>query len=569
MWRKRHGSRGRPMHLLAAATVLLTGTATAQDKASCVPGAACGRPPLKIENGPRELPPDLKLQLDIKVIEAPPPKLAEPDKPVRGKAAVPRHRPTPTPHPPATRNSWDGLPQIGPTRLRPDDLQDVPGQYIVDFNDAALAAAGLDIQSIATDELARRLAIEPTQIRSIQRRFMRTAVLRVTAQQAAALAANPFVASVNPDTKIKAAGGAPPLSWGLDRLDSPSLPLDGRFDRQSGVYEARVYLFDSEVAVATEELETRVTLGARFRTTPSPSVSPCAGHGVEVASLIAGRTTGVAPRAQIVSLVVLPCDREEAGEGASLIEATEWLLLREANLQDTKPVIAHMSLASKWSSPINKAVAKLSANGVSVVAAAGNEEQDACRFSPASAKEAITVGATKPDDSLPGFSNFGECVKIYAPGEKVTVATGNAKAPYSAAAGTSHAAALVTGVLVRSLQRRDPAFASEHLLNAALPARFWRKSDAKAMLAQMSPDWRRYCRIAGQNDGSGLALHRRPGGSVVGALNTDTLVQPVRKSKSWMLVRLARGGTGWITSVDGANWSLLQADGEAGCPQPR
>jgi hypothetical protein len=52
-------------------------------------------------------------------------------------------------------------------------------------------------------------------------------------------------------------------------------------------------------------------------------------------------------------------------------------------------------------------------------------------------------------------------------------------------------------------------------------------------------------------------------------LNTDTLVQPVRKSKSWMLVRLARGGTGWITSVDGANWSLLQADGEAGCPQPR
>jgi len=569
MSRLRHRVCAHPLHLLAVATALLTGTATAQDKAPCIPGVPCGRPPLKIESGPRELPPDLKLRLDIKVIEAPPPKPAEPDKPIRSKAVVPKHRPTPLQHPQAARNSWDGLPQIGPTRLRSDDLQDVPGQYIVDFNDAALAAAGLDIQSIATDELARRLAIEPAQIRSIQPRFMRTAVLRVTAQQAAALASNPLVSAVHADTKIKAAGSAPPLSWGLDRLDSPTLPLDGRFDRQSGAYEARVYLFDSEIAIATQELETRVTLGARFRTMPGPSVSPCAGHGVEMASLIAGRTTGVAPRAQIVSLVVLPCDREETGEGASLIEATEWLLFREAGLQDKKPVIAHMSLASKWSSPINKAVAKLSANGVSVVAAAGNEEQDACRFSPASAKEAITVGATGPDDSLAGFSNFGECVKIYAPGEKVTVATGNAKAPYGAAAGTSHAAALVTGVLVRSLQRRDPAAASEQLLSAALPSRFWRKSDAKAMLAQMSPDWRRYCRIAGQNDGSELALHRRPGGPVVGALKPDALVQPVRKSKSWMLVRLARGGTGWIGSVDGANWPLLQADGEAGCPQPQ
>lgn len=53
--------------------------------------------------------------------------------------------------------------------------------------------------------------------------------------------------------------------------------------------------------------------------------------------------------------------------------------------------------------------------GVTVVVAAGNEFQDACNVSPASATDAITVGSTDIDDKFSYFSNYGKCVDILAP----------------------------------------------------------------------------------------------------------------------------------------------------------
>ena len=66
-----------------------------------------------------------------------------------------------------------------------------------------------------------------------------------------------------------------------------------------------------------------------------------------------------------------------------------------------------MSLGGGFSKAVNNAVKRLYDSGVVVVVAAGNENEDACRSSPASAPEAITVAASDKKDSKASYSNFG------------------------------------------------------------------------------------------------------------------------------------------------------------------
>lgn len=48
--------------------------------------------------------------------------------------------------------------------------------------------------------------------------------------------------------------------------------------------------------------------------------------------------------------------------------------------------------------------------------AAGNDNRDACKYSPAASPLAITVGASNIADARAYFSNYGECVDVFAPG---------------------------------------------------------------------------------------------------------------------------------------------------------
>jgi hypothetical protein len=53
---------------------------------------------------------------------------------------------------------------------------------------------------------------------------------------------------------------------------------------------------------------------------------------------------------------------------------------------------------------------------VFMAVAAGNDNRDACRYSPASSKLAITVGASTIADDRAYFSNWGTCTDVFAPG---------------------------------------------------------------------------------------------------------------------------------------------------------
>jgi subtilisin family serine protease len=88
-----------------------------------------------------------------------------------------------------------------------------------------------------------------------------------------------------------------------------------------------------------------------------------------------------------------------------------------ANAQ--KPAVANLSLGGGLSSTLNTAVTSLVNAGIFTTVVSGNENQNACNVSPASATAALTVAATNRDDTRLSSGNWGSCVDIYAPGGSI------------------------------------------------------------------------------------------------------------------------------------------------------
>lgn len=86
--------------------------------------------------------------------------------------------------------------------------------------------------------------------------------------------------------------------------------------------------------------------------------------------------------------------------------------------------VINMSLGMRANSPmITNAVANAVRANIAVVVAAGNSNDDACKWSPAGVPTAITVGSTTKTDARSSFSNKGLCVDVYAPGTAIRSAT--------------------------------------------------------------------------------------------------------------------------------------------------
>ena len=193
-------------------------------------------------------------------------------------------------------------------------------------------------------------------------------------------------------------------------------------------------------------------------------------HGSHVAGTIAAHTNnnggvaGVAPDAKIVPIRVLGrC----GSTSADTIDAITWASGGEVNgvpVNKNPAQIINMSMGGPGTCPrfyqktINAAVAR----GAVIVAAAGNEDQDASKVAPASCENVVTVGASTNNGVRSPFSNYGTSVDISAPGGDMDVETGilsltdkSTTAPqdstYATMVGTSQAAPHVAGTIALML----------------------------------------------------------------------------------------------------------------------
>ena len=77
----------------------------------------------------------------------------------------------------------------------------------------------------------------------------------------------------------------------------------------------------------------------------------------------------------------------------------------------------------------------------------GNDNRDACNYSPAGAERAVTVGASTIGDERAYFSNFGKCVDIFAPGLNILSTYRGSPTAIATLSGTSMASPHTAGLI--------------------------------------------------------------------------------------------------------------------------
>lgn len=248
-----------------------------------------------------------------------------------------------------------------------------------------------------------------------------------------------------------------PTNWGLDRIDQRTRVLDNKYNFQAANLSAvSVYVIDTGVKITHREFEGRAEMIKSYYESSEDQNS----HGTHVAGIIAGRSTGVAKTVQIKGIKVL--DAQGSGYNSDIIDGINFAVQHARN--SGKRGIINLSLGGFRSSALNAAINAAFSAGLIPVVAAGNENTDAFWSSPASASNALAVGASTNGDSKASFSNHGSLVRIHAPGVNILSASIAGDDQYVAYSGTSMATPLVSGA-VAILWGRNPSASPSAIVN--------------------------------------------------------------------------------------------------------
>ncbi|MEU5695650.1 S8 family serine peptidase [Actinosynnema sp. NPDC020468] len=255
--------------------------------------------------------------------------------------------------------------------------------------------------------------------------------------QARRLAADPAVRTVFQDGTARAADTQTGATWGIDRVDQKSLPLDQKYTYNTTASTVTTYVLDSGIRKTHAEFEGRASDGYDF-VDEDGTAQDCFGHGTHVSGTIGGKTYGVAKKTKLVAVRILGCDGTAPDSDG--VEGIEWIAKNAV-----KPAVVNGSFTFDTAGIGDEAIGRLNQAGVTFVVAAGNSSADACNTGPARNTTVIAVGATDNQDNRASFSNYGSCVDIFAPGNNVVSAGISGDTANATMSGTSMASPHVAG----------------------------------------------------------------------------------------------------------------------------
>jgi len=329
-----------------------------------------------------------------------------------------------------------------------DDV--IPGEYIVSL------AAGSDLQQsiLAAEAEASAKSSNFHLMDQYQFGAFTGYAAAMDADAAEALKTMAGVTGVEPNRKVYASQSCTSQKeavWGLVRTAETNLLLNGIYPYSTeGYSDVDVYVIDTGIYTAHEDFDGKASFGFDAVDGALSKKTDGNGHGTHVAGTIMSKTWGLAKGASAIAIRVLGDDG--SGTNAGVISGIEWAANQAKKTK--KPSVANLSLGGGFSKAMNDAVNAAVATGLHMVVAAGNSADDACAFSPASANDVFTVGATDNKDAMSYFSNFGDCVDIFAPGSAITSTWIGGPSATNTISGTSMAAPHVAGVVAKILQKQ-------------------------------------------------------------------------------------------------------------------
>jgi subtilisin family serine protease len=321
----------------------------------------------------------------------------------------------------------------------------IPGKYIVVLKEDALQGPGRSGQAPGMEKAVENAAVDlaarfSLNVDRVYGNALPGFAVSASPKAIERLLRDPRVAYVEEDGYVELSATQSNATWGLDRVDQRDLPLNGSYVyNYLGTY-VRAYVIDSGIRASHQDFGGRVLAGATA-INDGRGTDDCNGHGTHVAGTIGGATWGIAKGVRLVPVRVFGCTG--GSSNSTIIAGIDWVTKNHV-----KPAVANMSLGGPASTSIDDATKNLNNAGVTVVVAAGNDNADACNYSPARVSVAITVGSTTSSDYRSSFSNYGSCVNIFAPGSSIKSAWITSDTSTNTISGTSMAATHVAGAAV-------------------------------------------------------------------------------------------------------------------------